>query len=104
MTLIKPRTRGKHLVPHTTRFDRETNETLHAYAHFLDEPTDYILNQLVDTVLAKDKEFVAWRADHPESFVTRRALRRPRSVRRTSISRIGQASAPVSVASNEARV
>ena len=72
MPLIKARTRGKQLVRHITRFDRETNETLYAYAHFLGEPTEYVLNQLVDTVLAKDKEFVAWRAEHPESFVTRR--------------------------------
>ena len=33
MALIKPRTRGKHLVRHRTRLDHETNETLYAYAH-----------------------------------------------------------------------
>jgi hypothetical protein len=71
MPLIKARTRGKQLVRHITRFDRETNETLYAYAHFLGEPTEYVLNQLIDTMLARDKEFVAWRADHPESYVTR---------------------------------
>ena len=35
MPLIKPRTRGKQLVKHRTRLDRENNETLYAYAHFL---------------------------------------------------------------------
>jgi hypothetical protein len=70
MPLIKARTRGKQLVRHITRLDRETNETLYAYAHFLGEPTEYVLNQLVDTVLAKDKEFVAWRVEHHESCVT----------------------------------
>ena len=40
-----------------------SNETLYAYAQFLGEPTDYVLNQVIDTVLAKDKEFQAWRAD-----------------------------------------
>jgi hypothetical protein len=34
MPLIKPRTRGKQLVRHIARLDRETNETLYAYAHF----------------------------------------------------------------------
>ena len=34
MSLIKARTRGKQLVRHIT-LDRETNETLYAYAHFL---------------------------------------------------------------------
>ena len=92
MPLIKARTRGKQLVRHITRFDRETNETLHAYAHFLGEPTEYVLNQLVDTVLAKDKEFVAWRAEHRESYVPRRTSQRPRFVRRGS-ARSGSSSA-----------
>jgi hypothetical protein len=69
MPVIKPRTRGKQLVRHITRFDRENNEILYAYAHFLGEPTEYVLNQLVETVLAKDKDFVTWRAHHGGSFV-----------------------------------
>jgi len=87
MPLIKARTRGKQLVRHITRLDRETNETLYAYAHFLGEPTEYVLNQLVDTMLAKDKDFLAWRAEHPESYVPRRVAHRPRSARRLSNSR-----------------
>ena len=58
MPLIKPRTRGKQLVKHRTRLDRENNETLYAYAHFLGESTEYVLNQVIDTVLAKDKELL----------------------------------------------
>ena len=69
MPLIKPRTRGKQLVRRMVRLDRETNETLFAYAHFLGESTDYVLNEVIDTVLAKDKEFQAWRAEHTASFV-----------------------------------
>ncbi len=76
MALIKPRTRGKQLVRHRTRLDRETNETLYAYAHFIGEPTEYVLNQVIDTVLAKDKEFLQWRAHHPESYVPRGAATR----------------------------
>ena len=69
MPLIKPRTRGKQLVRRMVRLDRETNETLFAYAHFLGESTDYVLNEVIDTVLARDKEFQAWRAEHTASFV-----------------------------------
>ena len=69
MPLIKPRTRGKQLVRRIVRFDRETNETLFAYAHFLGETTDYVLNEVIVTVLAKDKEFLAWRAENRTSFV-----------------------------------
>ena len=69
MPVIKPRTRGKQVVRHITRLDVENNELLFAYAHFLGEPTDYVVNQLLESVLAKDKDFVAWRTEHPESFV-----------------------------------
>ena len=72
MPLIKPRTRGKQIVRHIARLDRENTETLYAYAAFLGESTDYVLNQVIDTVLAKDKEFVAWRAEHQESCVPQR--------------------------------
>src|SRR5436190_598544 len=71
MPLIKPRTRGKQLVKHRTRLDRENNETLYAYAQFLGESPEYVLNQLIDTVLARDKEFLQWRAEHRDSFVPR---------------------------------
>lgn len=67
MSLIKPRTRGKHLVRHITHLDRENHETLNAYAVFIGEDTAYVLNELIDTVLGKDREFVKWRAVHPES-------------------------------------
>jgi hypothetical protein len=80
MPVIKPRTRGKQFVRHITRFDRENNETLYAYAHFLGEPTDYVLNQLVEAVLAKDKDFVAWRVHHAGSFVpAKQAQSQPRT-------------------------
>ena len=69
MPVIKPRTRGKQFVRHITRLDRENHETLYAYARFLNEATEYVLNQLIESVLAKDKEFLAWRVDHPESHV-----------------------------------
>ncbi|MEZ5289853.1 MAG: hypothetical protein R2745_02110 [Vicinamibacterales bacterium] len=65
MPVIKARTRGKHIVRHIARLDRENLETLFAYATFLGEPSDYVLNQVIDTLLARDKEFSAWREQHP---------------------------------------
>jgi len=76
MPVIKARTRGKHLVRYITRLDRESYETLFAYAAFLGEPPEYVLNQLVDTVLARDKEFLEWREAHPGSHTPRPAARR----------------------------
>ena len=84
MSLIKPRARGKHLVQHRTRLDHENNETLYAYAAFIAEEPEYVLNELIDTVLAKDKEFVKWRADHAHSYVPNSASRVRRN-RATSV-------------------
>ena len=76
MPVIKARTRGKQLVKYRTRLDAENTETLHAYARFLDESTEYVLNQVIDTVLARDKEFLQWRATHPESCLPATSRRR----------------------------
>ena len=75
MPLIKPRTRGKQIVRYIARLDRENLEALYAYADFLGEPPDYVLNQLIDTVLAKDKDFATWRTSHPQSFLPQSVLR-----------------------------
>ena len=88
MALLKPRTRGKQFVRHRTRLDRETNETLYAYARFLGEPTEYVLNQVIDTVLGKDKDFLQWRAAHPESCVPRGVDRTRRSDTRRAPARL----------------
>src|SRR5207247_6010034 len=61
MPVIKPRTTQKQFVRHITRLYRENNELLFAYAKFIGEPTEYVVNQLVETVLAKDKDFQVWR-------------------------------------------
>ncbi len=76
MSVIRARTRGKRLVKHRTRLDQQNQETLYAYATFLDESPEYVLNELIDAVLAKDKDFVRWRAEHPQSYVPRTETRR----------------------------
>ncbi len=78
MPVIKARTRGKHFVRHITRLDRDNYETLFAYAAFLCEPPEYVVNQLIDTVLAKDREFLAWREANPGSHAPRPSARRAR--------------------------
>lgn len=75
--LIKPRTGQKDVVRHMTRLYRENNETLFAYAKFIGEPTEYVLNQLLDTVLAKDRDFQAWREQNPGSHVPKPADHTP---------------------------
>ena len=71
--------------------------TLFAYAAFLGEPPEYVLNQLIDTVLAKDKEFLTCREAHPGSHAPRAEARRPR--RRTR--RVGGNDATVDRSAHE---
>src|SRR4029079_17437026 len=101
MPLIKPRTRGKQIVRHIARLDRENTETLHAYAAFLGESADYVLNQVIDTVLAKDKEFVKWRADAPPARLTTAASRprrnRPMSGRHSMSAMVPPSGVPASL-------
>src|SRR6266705_3230207 len=97
MPVIKARTTQKQLVRHITRLYRENNETLFAYAKFIGEPTEYVLNQLVETVLAKDKDFQAWREQNADSFVPKpgeRKRRRGRAFPRPASSD-GKTAAPV---------
>jgi hypothetical protein len=83
MSTIKARTRGRRLIKHNVRLDEQNRETLYAYAHFLGESTEYVLNQLIDCVLAKDKDFVRRRADHPQTWVPRPAVRPPSDAHRS---------------------
>ena len=66
MPLIKPRPRGKQFERLITRLEQENHEALHVSGRFLGEPVEYVLNQLTDTLLTTDKEFVTWRAEHPD--------------------------------------
>ena len=40
-------------------------DALVLYARFIGDTVDYVLNQVIDTTIAKDREFVTWRAEQP---------------------------------------
>lgn len=85
MPVIKARTRGKHVVRHITRLDRENLESLFAYAAFLAEPPEYVLNQVIETLLARDREFVAWREANPGPHTPRPTPAKERPRRRRGL-------------------
>jgi hypothetical protein len=87
MSLIKPRARGKEFVQYRTSLERENHETLHAYAAFLGEDPQYVVNELIDTVLARDRDFLKWRADHHGPFAPRAAAARSPEARHRVLSR-----------------
>jgi len=64
MSLIKPRANRVRVVRHICRLQEPNRDALVDYARFLDDTVDYVLNQLIDSALLKDRDFLAWRAAH----------------------------------------
>jgi hypothetical protein len=64
MSLIKPRVRRVRVFRHISRLQEPNREALLAYAKFIGESPDYVLNQLIETTLSKDRDFVTWRTEH----------------------------------------
>ena len=65
MPLIKPRTNRVKTVRHICRLQEPNRDALVLYARFIGDTADYVLNQLIDTTIAKDREFLTWRAEQP---------------------------------------
>ena len=63
MPIIKARTNRVRIVRHICRLQEPNRDTLVLYARFIGDTVDYVANQLIETTLAKDKEFAAWRAE-----------------------------------------
>lgn len=64
MPLIKARTNRIRSVRHICRLLEPNRATLVLYARFIGDTADYVANQLIETTIAKDREFLAWRAAH----------------------------------------
>ena len=84
MPFIKPRTNRVRTVRHICRLQEPNRDVLVQYARFIGDSPDYVLNQVIDSTLAKDREFVAWRSEHdaaPDtaSVTTTPVPRRPRA-------------------------
>jgi len=67
MPFIKPRTNRVKSVRHICRLQEPNRDALVLYARFISDTPDYVLNALIDATLAKDREFLAWRAEQPPS-------------------------------------
>ena len=58
MSLIKARPNRVRTIRHICRLKEPNRDTLVLYARFIGDTADYVLNQLIETTLAKDREFV----------------------------------------------
>ena len=70
MPLIKPRTNRVKTMRHICRLQEPNRDALVLYERFIGDTADYVLNQLIDTTIAKDREFVAWRSEQPVEALT----------------------------------
>jgi hypothetical protein len=82
MPLIKARTNRVRTVRHICRLQEPNRDALVLYARFIGDTVDYVVNQLIDTTIAKDREFVAWRAEHPTMVAVTPTGVAPRDARR----------------------
>jgi hypothetical protein len=65
MPLIKPRTHRVKTVRHDCRLQEPNRDALVLYTRFIADTADDVLNQLIETTIGKDREFVTWRAGQP---------------------------------------
>ena len=87
MPLIKARTHRVRIVRHISRLQEPNRTALVQYALFIGDTVDYVLNQLIATTLAKDREFIEWRAAQPlPTATTQAAPRRPGHRRAAGVS------------------
>ena len=70
MPLIKARTNRVRTLRHICRLQEPNRDTLVRYAQFIGDTQDYVLNQLIETTIAKDREFMAWLLEHPVPMTT----------------------------------
>jgi hypothetical protein len=75
MPKIKARAKRLRSMRYICHLQEPHRDTLLLYACFIGDTADYVLNRLIETTLAKDREFQTWRAARPAdvlSSVTRR--------------------------------
>ena len=70
MPIIKARANRVRTMRHICRLQEPNRDALVLYARFIGDTSDYVINQLIETTIAKDREFVAWRAEHADEAAT----------------------------------
>jgi hypothetical protein len=56
---------SRESVCHICRLQEPNRDALVLYARLISDTADYVLNQIIDTTIAKDRDPVALRAEHP---------------------------------------
>jgi hypothetical protein len=65
MPVIKARARRIPMVRHFYRLTAANRDVLVKYAQMIGDSPDYVMNQLIERMLATDRDFQQWRAQQP---------------------------------------
>ena len=87
MPVIKARPNRVRSVRHICRLQEPNRDALVLYARFIGDAVDYVLNQLIETTLVKDRDFLAWRQEHPDQVVSPSPRRHLQAASATSTER-----------------
>jgi hypothetical protein len=87
MPIIKGRPNRVRSVRHICRLQEPNRDALVLYARFIGDSVDYVVNQLIETMLVKDRDFLAWRQAHPNEVVTASARRPVRTTSTATVDR-----------------
>ena len=85
MPIIKARPNRVRYVRQVCRLQEPNRDALVLYARFIGDSIDYVINQLIETTLVKDRDFVAWRAEHPQDNAAVAAPRRARATQAAGV-------------------
>ena len=84
MPVIKARPNRIRSVRHISRLQEPNRDALLMYARFIGDTPDYILNQMIEQTLLKDRDFIAWRAEQPPGGTRDESATGPKSPSVTS--------------------
>lgn len=79
MPIIKARPNRVRSVRHICRLQEPNRDAFVLYARFIGDSVDYVLNQLIETTLVRDRDFLAWCAEHPHEVTATPTRRRVRT-------------------------
>ena len=85
MPIIKARRNRVRTVRHICRLQEPNRITLLLYARFIGDTADYVVNQLIDATIGKDRDFLAWRAAQQGVTIAPLSTSDPASADRTRV-------------------
>jgi hypothetical protein len=69
MPIIRTRPNRLRSVRHICRLQEPNRDALVLHPRCIDDSGDYVLNHVIETILAKGRDFLVWRGEDPQKAV-----------------------------------